>query len=714
MRAVKIAGFSYVLYYNIEKVKKQLQIKNLPAIIQIMNDTIYKQIQEQAKASFDELFRKNSALIPTKPELGNILKALESEKKIFQLAGTYYDLDKFPHVEGHVRWNMTGFCWLVTNPESENYSEINEYGLSFNPQENLESIYNKRDAFYNSYVKGKKISLEENGELREFIYVTETLPQSAVKLIATYHYGQSHWVILNSGTGFTFKSEQPAEHGDVAIFEASNLTDVQYLQPLGNMSDYGIESKIIELLGDITRAPVAEFSEISSPKNYRTLDKKFYTIDSLFTKDIDDAIHCEKDDTGFHVWVAIADVSSYVKPHDPQDLHAQQVCTSVYLDHDTVHMLDRQLAETYCSLNPGIAKTSLVCEMHFDIAGVMQSKEFYGAQIMSHSRLTYADVDNVINGVAPQESTWFNRGSLEKWLSLTDNKDISTSLNALYEFSLTQKRDDNRSYWVVEQPEYILGSDGKIDHLEPKEESSASQKMVESAMLAANIAAAQFLYEKYPQFGMFRNQYAPEENSFPKPAFYDLNNEGHWGLKTEFYTHFTSPIRRYCDLLVHRLIKGIVYGEDKTYTNETLGMLAQQINLQQYKSKQFAIKSKNMLLPQYIQKLSATNSLDEKLTIVDFSESGLVCRNKQLVEFFIPSFKLDFIGKDVQKLLPVSSVAGTPAVPLTVEQKKAGIEQLNKGWNVFMKLNNFFWTDERKNAFYQFTRYKPKSLNTPR
>lgn len=506
-------------------------------MIAIMIKKIYTQIQEQKHISFEDLFKLNSQEIPTKPELGALLRTLENEKSIFQFAGDYYDLAQFEDVEGYVQWNLTGFCWLSDT------NDMNEWGISFNPNDDLLSIYNKREAQYGSFIKGKKVNIED----RTFTVITSSEIKENVKLISVYQEPRKEWVVLNSGTGFSFKTEElNIPHGEVAIF---NLLDHKKIEHLGNIKDFGIESKIIELLGEIKKAPKANFTELDN-KNLKKVNKSFYTIDSLYTKDIDDAIWIEEDKDNYKLYVAIADVSSYVKPGDAQDLHARQSCSSFYLPHDTIHMLDSQLAENFCSLNPGVSKQAMVCEMLFDKMGKLLEKDFYQAEILSHARLTYSDVDKMINGINPSESLIFKNGIIENYKSLEDNFQIINSLKALENFALTQERKNEKPYWVVEQPEFHIGENGKIDFLYPKEEGETSQKMVESAMLATNIAAAQFVFEKYPQIGMFRNQYKPEENEFPKPAFYDFNNEGHWGLQTDFYTHFTSPIRRYCDLLV--------------------------------------------------------------------------------------------------------------------------------------------------------------------
>lgn len=658
-----------------------------------MKNTIYTKIQENKQINFDDLYKLCTELVTSKQELGQQLRLLENEKQIFQYNNNYHDLNSYPNIEGYAQWSLNGFCWL------EDKNTANQFGISYNTSDDLMSIYNKKDTFYGNYIKGKQIT---EGE-KTFVIVTQSDPIMDVKVIATYEEFKNQWVIINSNTSFTIPNTLEAiKNGDISLFNFSALNgSYQFTENIGNKADYGIESKLIEMLTDIQAAPKSDFKEVASCN--KKLDKQFYTIDSTSTSDIDDAIHIEKTNDGYKVYVAIADVSSYVKPGDVQDLHAAENCTSFYLPHHVTHMLDRQLAEKFCSLNVGETKTALVCEMDFDQQGKMLSKDFYQAQITTAARLSYDDVDKIIQNLNPVESFLFKHNVVQKFTQLDEAKDIVNSLKILETFSTLNPRHQERNYFIVENPEFHLDENGKVDYLYIRDESAPSQKMVESAMLAANVAAAEYIHENDPDFdslkqsGMFRNQSAPVGQDKPKPASYGEVNSGHWGLQTDFYTHFTSPIRRYCDLVVHRLIKSIINKEPKLYSTEDLQNISGQINLQQYKAKQASIKSKNLLVPQYLEKLIATGQLDTQLEIVDYSANGLVCRNKQLVDIYIPTFKLEsYVTRVLNKLLPED---GTEP---DVEAKTAGVKQLNSTWNVYMQLGQFSWTDERKNALYQF------------
>ena len=135
--------------------------------------------------------------------------------------------------------------------------------------------------------------------------------------------------------------------------------------------------------------------------------------------------------------------------------------------------------------------------------------------------------------------------------------------------------------------------------------------------------------------------------------------------------------------------------------------IVEQINIQQYKAKQNDMKAYDLLLSQYAEKLISTKTLDTKVEFIDFTETGVVFKNSQHIEFFIPTFKLEnYVSRVVNKLLPKPEENRE----LTIEEKKAGLEKLNSTWDVFLQVAPYSWTDERKNVLYQFNR-KENTLN---
>ena len=248
----------------------------------------------------------------------------------------------------------------------------------------------------------------------------------------------------------------------------------------------------------------------------------------------------------------------------------------------------------------------------------------------------------------------------------------------------------NKSSWLYNRAEFQLNDSGKIEKMVDSVEGTPADKLVEFSMLHANVCAAQQLFTHYPEIGLFRNQSVPANIQKPKSAFYGEINDGHWGLDADFYTHFTSPIRRYCDLIVHRLIKATLAGKHRPYTELQLSNIAKTINVQQNKSKQIESKVSDMLIQQYVQELFDTKKLGKTLTVLDITETGaLVTRNKQKIEYFIPEFKLTRELQD--KVLNLS----------TPEEKKAVIKELNDDYKILGFVDYFSWLDDRKNvSFY--------------
>lgn len=659
-----------------------------------MLEKIYEVIKNNKSVTFEEVHQQFSRQIKNRKDFSGYLKNLEAGGQILYYNQRYYDLKQFPKAEGYINWNMTGFCWLT--PEQQ----TNAYGLAFDSSTELNSIYNKKQAFYGHKAVGYQVSIEDNN----FFVIYDAIPAQDVKLIATYKEKHKEWIALNGAPIFNFPNSQiknfqdeevqrilnGAKEGEIVEFTYHQNGALTLDKHLGHINQYGMETKILKALTSVSKAPKLNTANI----NFEQLEKSntpFYTIDDINTKDIDDAIFCEKTASGWKLSVAIADVSSFIKHKDEQDKHAQSNSISFYFPHEVNHLIDRALAEDFCSLNPGQPKQSMICEVDINQDGSIAGYNFKHQEIISHARLTYNDVDSVIEGGNPSESKFFNGKSLENLTSFDQIPAIKESLKQLHSMVQTQKFHRERDYFVVETPEYDLDSFGKISHLYFSDENKPSQKMVETSMLLANVCTAKFTAEKLNGLGMFRNQVPPKEGEFPKPAKYAADNIGHWGLGLTHYTHFTSPIRRYCDLVNHRLVKDIINNNTSTYTAEEINKISENINAQQYIEKQIANKSKQLLLPQYVQRLQETNTLDKQLSIVDVTDSGVVYRNSQLIEFFTPYFKIDEELRNEAKSIAKNNET------LSRQDKENALAELNSKYSVSFEMAPFSWTDERKN-----------------
>lgn len=332
-------------------------------------------------------------------------------------------------------------------------------------------------------------------------------------------------------------------------------------------------------------------------------DIAFVTIDGEDARDFDDAVWCTPDEGGWRLLVAIADVSHYVKPGSPLDREAQNRATSVYFPRKVIPMLPEKLSNGLCSLNPDVDRCTLVCDMQVGPDGIVKAYQFYPALIHSHARLTYTAVWQALEGDAGDLLA--RGGSLE---------DIQ-NLYALYHaFREARKA---RGAVDFESPETEIvcdNKDGRVVEIRRREHNDA-HRLIEECMLAANVCAAHFvarsskgaiyrIHEKpIPEklqslraaLSCFKLQLGggdnPKGSDFERvlagvrtqkagpwiqlcmlrsmqQARYSPDNIGHFGLTYEAYTHFTSPIRRYPDLLVHRVIRALLAG--RSYAPQVL------------------------------------------------------------------------------------------------------------------------------------------------
>jgi len=307
----------------------------------------------------------------------------------------------------------------------------------------------------------------------------------------------------------------------------------------------------------------------------------FVTIDGESAKDFDDAVHAVRDGRGFRLWVAIADVSHYVRHGEPLDDEARERGTSVYFPRRVIPMLPEKLSNGLCSLNPEVDRLAMVCEMMLTAEGVVARYEFYPAVIRSRARLTYTQVWEMLSsGKAPAHLQ---------------------TLYQVYRKLAEERRRRGAIDFETLETRMVFDAHGKIEKIIPETRNDA-HRLIEECMLAANFAAGNLLSERsHPVLYRVHDVPAPEKVSalrdflaelglqlpggeVPRPkdyaelllkirsrpdftllqtillrslkqAVYSPDNAGHFGLAFEAYVHFTSPIRRYPDLLVHRAIK---------------------------------------------------------------------------------------------------------------------------------------------------------------
>ena len=372
---------------------------------------------------------------------------------------------------------------------------------------------------------------------------------------------------------------------------------------LGNYADPGMEIEIavrkFDLPHEFSKRAMAaarafpDSIQSSDLQNRRDLrDLQFVTIDGETAKDFDDAVCCRREPPGqgqrqgFRLWVAIADVSHYVRHGEPLDADARERGTSVYFPRRVIPMLPEKLSNGLCSLNPNVERLAMVCEMTISHEGQIEGYEFYAAVFRSHARLTYTEVWQKISSGKPPEN-----------LAL---------LYAVFKLLLEQRTRRGAIDFETVETRMLFDASGKIEKI-VRETRNDAHRLIEECMLAANVCAGNFLAARgQPALYRVHDVPAPDRvgalreflaelglqlpgGDKPKPkdyaqllerikarpdfallqtillrslkqAVYTPENVGHFGLAFEAYVHFTSPIRRYPDLLVHRAIKAALAG----------------------------------------------------------------------------------------------------------------------------------------------------------
>ncbi len=462
----------------------------------------------------------------------------------------------------------------------------------------------------NDMVLAKLIYQEKN---LYYAKVLKRLSSSSGKVVGIYETNgkEGHLLMVDSKIKTRFivnqRNSLNAKHKDIVVAEI-----------FGNIKDRVRPAKIVKIIGKYEDAKASTLVSIAKydlpvqfrDKTYQEIEKfkeksfegyedltrlNFVTVDGEDAKDFDDAVLVEFNENGsFKAYVAIADVARYVKYGSSIDLDARDRGNSTYFPDKALHMLPDELASNLCSLKEGVVRPVLVCEIDVDAQGNKINHKFYRATIKSKARLTYNNVLNAFKGD-------FN----DKTSKLKD--EIAGLFKA---YQILKANSTKRGALIIDSPENKLRLDEKGNVLEIlKRVKDESTEMIEELMVLANVCAAETLMEheipavyrvhepptteKLNDLYDFLSQFNVEINykkdlepsDFNKiieyskntefyeiindmvlrsqsKAYYSKNNIGHFGLSLDNYTHFTSPIRRYSDLITHRaLIKALDLGK---------------------------------------------------------------------------------------------------------------------------------------------------------
>ncbi len=510
-------------------------------------------------------------------------------------------VEKLDLIKGRVQGHPDGFGFLIPDDGSPD--------LFLSAKEMHKALHGDR-------VMVREIGVDRRG--RKEGAIVEVLERAVTQLVGRLH--TDHGILFVEAENRRISQDilipreesMGARAGQVVMVEIIQQPS-KHAQPIG---------RIVEILGDYT-APGMEIEialrkydlPYEFPPQVKKLSGKFpdrvtegeaadrddlrqlplVTIDGETARDFDDAVYCARDGKGYKLYVAIADVSHYVRPQDALDQEAFNRGNSVYFPRRVIPMLPEVLSNGLCSLNPQVERLCMVCEMNIDAHGDFGAYRFYPAVMFSHARLTYTKVAAMLENPKGEDAKQHDK--------------LLPHIQLLYKlFKVLLKAREKRGAIDFEtiETQMVFNDQGKIERILPVKRNDA-HRLIEECMLAANVCASDFL-QKHKQPTLYRVHEGPTPEKLValrdflkefglqlrggdephakdyartlakikdrpdaqllqtvmlrslRQAVYSPDNVGHFGLAYESYTHFTSPIRRYPDLLVHRAIKAVLNG----------------------------------------------------------------------------------------------------------------------------------------------------------
>ena len=552
-----------------------------------------------------------------------ILEQLRDQGKVSQLSKHRWAMPHAVHEhEGQVIGHVDGHGYVLSDTTKEKISL---------------RAHDMREVLHNDRVRIRVTGRDRRKNL--FGEITEVLERGNQSIVGRYfHESGIGFVVPDDqriGQDILVMPEnvKGASQGQVVVVKLSQYPS-RHFQPVG---------EIVEVLGDYL-APGMEI-EIALRKHnlpnewpdkvvkqlagiadeVQEADKKgrvdlrklpLVTIDGEDARDFDDAVFCERTRKGgFRMIVAIADVSHYVKEGSPLDKEAWQRGTSVYFPSNVIPMLPEKLSNGLCSLKPKVDRLCFACEMQISPQGEILEYDFYAAVMHSHARLTYTMVAEYMETGTSDSIETALQPAIDSLI------DVSAALGK-------KRRETGTVEFEIPEPVIVFSEDRKIEKAVARQRNDAHE-LIEECMLAANICAALALDES-SLVGIFRVHEDPDEDRIadaraflrqfklllgggdsPRPkhfsevinqvtdplvskvvqtallrsmkqARYSTENNGHFALDFDSYTHFTSPIRRYTDLVVHRQLKRLVAdlnAEDGSEVLDLLELTAEQASM---------------------------------------------------------------------------------------------------------------------------------------
>ncbi len=553
--------------------------------------------------NLEELVERMGARRVDPDALSFRIRAMERDGQLVRnRRGGYVPVSRLDLHRGTVVAHPDGFGFLVPDDGSDD--------LYLAPRQ-------MRQVFHGDQVVARVTGVDRRG--RREGAIVEVLKRNTERLVGRFHSEHGVQFVTPDHKRITLDvaipagNENGARHGQIVTVEILRQPSLhqpplgRILEVLGDHMAPGMEIDIaIRSHGlplawpEAVQAEIAGLSESVPPAAKRGREDlrmlPLVTIDGADSRDFDDAVYCEPKPKGWRLLVAIADVAHYVRPGTALDEEARARGNSVYFPERVIPMLPEILSNGLCSLNPDVDRLCLACDMYIDRGGRILRSRFLAGVMRSHARLTYDEVAGIL--VRRDKALRRRHRALVPHLE---------NLHAVYRVLRRAREKRGAIDFDTTETRIVFGPDRKIEEIVPVDRNDA-HKLIEEAMIAANVAAARFLgRHRVPT--LYRVHAGPSADRIedlraflaelglslgggaqPTPlhftrllreiqgrpdahliqlvmlrsleqARYSPDNIGHFGLALEQYLHFTSPIRRYPDLLVHRAIHHLLWRE---------------------------------------------------------------------------------------------------------------------------------------------------------
>ncbi|AHI53483.1 ribonuclease R [Spiroplasma sabaudiense Ar-1343] len=570
---------------------------------------IIKKLKEKNGRKIYEL--SNELHIVDIEEFQKIINQLETNNTVVTTENDEIFLLENNIKTGSIKINDKGFGFVRDNNDSENdyFVPANFLKGSITSDEVVYRVETEDDG------RSKAVILAIAKRTKKFL-VGEIMPSWDGKYLdfhPTENGFKNYRIVMVNKNNFKLEKDQLIKVKIIDIREKKMFTKI--VEIIGN-SNKAVDRILsiayeFDVPTEFKKETLKQADDVAKPIDYNNeevkrrnkiiVDKLLVTIDGEDSKDLDDAIYVEKIENGnYKLYVAIADVSFYVEPRTSLDNEALYRGNSVYLANKVIPMLPKSLSNGVCSLNPNEDKLCLVCEMEFDSSGKIINKTVYESIMNSKARLTYKEVNEFFqNKISTRDEAIQNMLSTARELHnlIEKERDVRGSID-----------------FDIKEAKVILDNDSNVIDIVARS-TGISEKLIENFMVSANESVAQIIFEKSLPF-VYRDHGKPKDENliewygmltsfginpklndeskldprnirhtlkeisnqikdkdecelinitllrFMEKAEYSIENIGHFGLASPCYTHFTSPIRRYSDLMVHRYLKQYLVNKD--------------------------------------------------------------------------------------------------------------------------------------------------------